>query len=153
MSSRRGILPAGLGELVVDRSFQPSDASHRYPLGRPRVLAEKSCECRRPIQSLIGIVGRAYDTILDADGRSFHPEAVLICVRIASSNGAFISRISGDQRNIGELTIAFETSDTISDELMRAVTQEFQVSLGSALAIHIETTPSARSSGPKAASP
>jgi phenylacetate-CoA ligase len=130
-------LPQGLGELVVTDLFNKAMPLIRYRVGDLGRLSSGSCPCGRPYPVLERIVGRAYDVVYDAEGRGYHPEAILYVFEDLRRVGVVLPPLQAIQRRNGELLINFRSSGEAREELERTVKNGFRDAFGTGLEIDV----------------
>lgn len=135
-----GVLPEGLGELVVTDLYNRAMPLLRYRLGDLGQISHRECACGRPYPILERIVGRAYDTIVTRSGKSYHPEAILYVFEDLRRMQTALPRYQAIQYRAGELEIRFETPEPLSEHLKAFTTQAFRRSFGDDLSVEVYTT-------------
>ncbi len=134
-------LPDGFGELVVTDLFNKVMPLIRYRLGDLGVISSTQCACGRPFPVLDRIVGRAYDTIHDADGRAFHPEAVLYIFEKLRRSGVSLPAYQAIQRCAGKLDISVETRGPLDKDLAVLIESEVRIAFKNRMDARVYSIP------------
>ncbi len=93
------------GEVVVTELRNLAMPLIRYKLGDFARLSKESCPCGRTLPVLEKIKGRAYDTIVFADGRKFHGEYFMYVMEGAERENFGISKFQIVQKSLSEITV------------------------------------------------
>lgn len=97
--------PAESGEIVVTDLYNYATPLIRYRLGDYATYKEGGCPCGRGLPMLDGVHGRAYDMIRTADGRVFHPEALIYLFEMMKEEGLPVAQFQVEQVSIERLMI------------------------------------------------
>ena len=134
-------LPDGFGELVVTDLFNKAMPLIRYRLGDLGVVSSTACDCGRPFPVLDRLVGRAYDTIHDADGRAFHPEAILYVFEELRRSGLFLPAYQAIQRRAGTLDITIETGVPLDKDVAALIESQLRLAFKNRMDARVSSIP------------
>jgi len=129
-----------VGEIVVTDLHNRAMPLIRYRTGDLGQLASASCPCGKPYPVLKSIVGRAYDLIRSADGKTFHPESVLYIFEDMRRSGKTLPPFQAVQQKDGEITIYFEQALPTDQTLLTEVELRFRSSFRGELSVKFATT-------------
>lgn len=134
-------LPDDLGHLAVTDLFNLAMPLIRYRLGDLGLLSSEPCPCGRPYPILEKIVGRAYDLIEDADGRTYHPEAVLYAFEKLKRNGVSLPPYQAVQSDRGTLTVYVQSTQPIAPNTTQSIESEIRSAFAARMTVTVRQVP------------
>ncbi len=94
-----------VGELVVTELNNSAMPLIRYCIGDFGAVSKSSCRCGRHLPVLDNLFGRAYDTIINSEGRKFHGEFFLYILEGCRNSGLDIRGMQVIQKSHEEIEI------------------------------------------------
>lgn len=101
----RSCAPGEMGEIVVTELNNRAMPLLRYRLGDFGSLAAGSCPCGRTLAVLENVFGRAYDFLVDRQGRRFHGEIVLYVFEEAARLGLGVRQFQVVQEDLDRFRV------------------------------------------------
>lgn len=99
------------GELVVTDLFNYAMPLIRYRLGDFASLANEACACGRGLPVIEKIHGRAYDTIVTAEGNRYHPEVLMYVFEELKTRNSGIRQFQVIQKKHDLFSVNLVTND------------------------------------------
>ena len=93
------------GEIIVTDLFNYAMPLIRYRIGDFATLSSEKCSCGRGLPILKHVHGRAYDVLIDPDGRKYHPEALMYVFEELKSKQSGIKQFQVIQKAVNKLQI------------------------------------------------
>ncbi|MHB8078497.1 MAG: phenylacetate--CoA ligase family protein [Candidatus Krumholzibacteriia bacterium] len=101
----RSCAPGEMGEIVVTELNNLAMPLLRYRLGDFGSLAAEPCPCGRTLAVLENVYGRAYDFLVDRQGRRFHGEIVLYVFEAAARLGLGVRQFQVVQADLDRFRV------------------------------------------------
>jgi phenylacetate-CoA ligase len=118
------------GEVVVTDLNNIAMPLIRYNLGDLSSLKKTTCGCGRGLPVLGPVVGRAYDTILNREGKAFHGEFFLYIFEELQDKGIRVGGFQVIQEDYDNLTIKVVAEDDEKVFLERFIDERLQREYG-----------------------
>lgn len=111
-------VPGREGEVIVTDLHNRAMPLLRYRLGDYATISAEPCPCGRGLAVLEGVHGRAYDVVIDPDGRRFHPEVVMYLLEEVKDKFDVVRKFQVIQREPDMLTVKLVTPPEYDGELV-----------------------------------
>jgi len=118
------------GEIVVTELNNLAMPLIRYNLEDIGWIENKRCRCGRNLPILGGVVGRAYDTIYNKEGKSFHGEFFMYMFEELHDQGAVVSSFQVIQESFKEFTVNVVMSKDLKKIVKSHITKRVKDSYG-----------------------
>jgi len=131
-----------LGEIVVTELNNLGMPLIRYRTGDFGAIGKRSCPCGRSLRVLENLKGRAYDFIVDAEGRRFHGEFVLYIFEEIRRRGPGIRQFQCIQRAPDRFHVKVVREEGYSSEHEALITRRFRENIHPSAQVDFEYVPS-----------
>jgi phenylacetate-CoA ligase len=130
--------PGEEGEIVVTELNNTLMPLIRLNLKDIGAIDPKPCACGRGLPVLKKVVGRAYDTIYNREGRAFHGEFYMYIFEELQRMGIVVAAFQVIQNSHDDFTIKLVTSNEKRAELERYMNQRVHSTYGSYARLNFE---------------
>jgi phenylacetate-CoA ligase len=110
------------GEIIITDLFNYAMPLIRYRIGDFATISTQSCRCGRGLPILEHVHGRAYDMLIDPDGRKYHPEALMYVFEELKSNQSGIKQFQVIQKAVNKLQINLVPEDSYNRSMELLIT-------------------------------
>lgn len=119
----KAVAPGEQGNIVVTDLNNQAMPLIRYNLEDLGWIDEMPCSCGRNLKILGGVVGRAYDTIYNKEGKGFHGEFFMYMFEELQDKGIVVSSFQVIQESFENFTIKVITLDSSMEAIESHIVQ------------------------------
>ena len=118
------------GEIVVTELHNLAQPLIRYRMGDHGVISPDSCPCGRGLQVLNSILGRAYDFIVNSEGRRFHGEYLVYLFEELQKRSRGVRQFQIEQKTIDHFIVRIVSHNELTtetrEEIIRTIQDEIE---------------------------
>jgi phenylacetate-CoA ligase len=126
------------GELVITELHNRTMPLIRYRTGDFAAFSDKPCPCGRTLRCIEELYGRAYDFVVDAQGRQFHGELLVYVFEEAKRIESGIGQFQVTQLAVDRFHVKIVPSAGFTESTQQMILRRMQSLLGAEINVRFD---------------